>query len=91
MGICSPGPCLPSLCRQFVRLASGKALGGGYEKWALKTKVEIIRKGQSAAFVVNVSKIETGKTNDVPIEPDDYIYVPRAKMMKLRDSVARDR
>jgi len=74
-----------------ITLTNTIKLAGGFEKWALKTKVEIIRKGRNAAFVVNVARIEAGETNDISIEPDDYVYVPRVKTIRLRDSGAGGR
>jgi hypothetical protein len=50
-------------------------MAGGSVRWARKSRVEIIRKGQLPALVVDVSKIEMGQATDVTIGPDDYIYV----------------
>jgi protein involved in polysaccharide export with SLBB domain len=85
-GVKTPGR---FLYRAGITLTNAVSLAGGYDKLALKTKVEIIRKGQGAAFVVNVANIEAGKTNDFAIEPDDYVYVRRAKTIKLHDSDTR--
>ncbi|MEY4387581.1 MAG: hypothetical protein RLY20_2864 [Verrucomicrobiota bacterium] len=65
----------------------GKAIlgAGGFTEWAKKSKVQVVRApkpGQPAVepIIVDMEQVlEKGRADkDVPLEPEDYIIVPRA-------------
>ena len=70
-------------------LTASKAIlrAGGFNDWAKKTKVKVIRaaKPEGGAkqelFVDMKAVLEDGQTEkDVPLQPDDFIIVPRSKI-----------
>ena len=65
-----------------ITISNAIHTAGGFLGWARTNKVEIIRKGQTTAMVVDVSKIYLGQAADVLIEPDDYIRVQGPKVYK---------
>src|SRR5215469_5212141 len=56
-------------------------LAGGCTRLALKSKVQLIRAGELSARVVNFSQIEVGKTNDLILQPGDYVLVEQARTL----------
>ncbi len=64
-----------------LTLLRAVALAGGFTQWAKKDRVDILRqKGDKPLVVhVNASKIEKGKIDDVPLQPDDHVVVHARK------------
>jgi polysaccharide export outer membrane protein len=56
-------------------------LAGGFDQWAKKDKVDILReeKGGQKTLQVDATKIEKGKIPDVPLMPNDQIVVRERK------------
>lgn len=70
-------------------LTASKAIlrAGGFNDWAKKTKVRIVRAatpggGAKQEILVDMEAVlKEGKTEkDVPLQPDDFIIVPRSKI-----------
>lgn len=68
---------------------AGKAIlrAGGFNDWAKKSKVKVVRaaKGEGTAkeeILVDMEQVlDRGQTDkDVPVQPDDFIIVPRSKI-----------
>lgn len=68
--------------KESISIAQALTMAGGFTRDALKGKVRILRpiEGTSrrAAIEVDVKKIFEGKANDVPLLPNDILYVPRS-------------
>ncbi len=64
-----------------ITLLRAVALAGGFTQWAKKDRVDILREksGRPLVVHVNASKIERGKIDDVPLQPDDHIVVHARK------------
>lgn len=56
-------------------------LAGGFDQWAKKDKVDILReeRGGQTTLQVDATKIEKGKIPDVPLMPNDQIVVRERK------------
>lgn len=70
-------------------LTASKAIlrAGGFNDWAKKSKVKIIRAGKAEGgtkqeiYVDMEAVLQEGHTEkDVPLQPDDFIIVPRSKI-----------
>jgi protein involved in polysaccharide export with SLBB domain len=70
-------------------LTVGKAIlrAGGFNDWAKRSKVKVVRAaktegGAKEEIIVDMDAVlKEGKTeNDVPLQPDDFIIVPRSKI-----------
>ena len=66
-----------------VTLTKAIKLAGGCTRWALKNKVQLIRPGELSARDIDLTRIELGKTNDLRIEPGDYVLVKQAPRVYL--------
>ncbi len=68
--------------RESISIAQALAMSGGFSAEALKDKVRILRPvlntNRRAAIVVDVKRIFEGKDNDVPLLPNDIVYVPKS-------------
>ncbi len=68
--------------RESISLAQALTMSGGFTRDALKGKVTILRPvlgtNRRAAIDVDVKLIFEGKANDVPLLPNDILYVPRS-------------
>jgi polysaccharide biosynthesis/export protein len=59
------------------------ALAGGFTQWAKQDKIIILRKdspGEAKTLKVDANKIAKGKTEDVPLLPNDQIIVYERKL-----------
>lgn len=59
------------------------AKAGGFNEWAKKDKVIILRQtqnGETSTMKVDADRIEKGKDNDVPLLPNDHIVVDERKL-----------
>lgn len=68
------------LLSRNMTLLKAFAVAGGFGQFANRKQVELLRMGESGVeqrFVINVKDLESGEINDVPLEPDDTIIVPR--------------
>lgn len=56
-------------------------MAGGFDQWAKKDKVDILReeKGGQKTLQVDATKIEKGKIPDVPLMPNDQVVVRERK------------
>lgn len=56
-------------------------LAGGFTQWAKKSNVDILRQtgDKPQRIEVNASKIEKGKIDDVPLDPNDHVVVRARK------------
>lgn len=68
--------------RESMSIAQVLTMAGGFSRDALKGKVRILRPilgtTRRAAIEVDVKRIFEGKDNDVPLLPNDILYVPRS-------------
>lgn len=68
--------------RESISIAQALTMAGGFNRDALKGKVRILRPiigtNRRAAIDVDVKRIFEGKENDVPLLPNDILYVPRS-------------
>jgi polysaccharide export outer membrane protein len=68
--------------RESISIAQVLTMAGGMSREALKGKVRILRPilntNRRAAIEVDVARIFEGKDNDVPLLPNDILYVPRS-------------
>jgi polysaccharide export outer membrane protein len=68
--------------RDSVSIAQVLSLAGGFTKDSARGKVRILRPvlntNRRYAIVVDVKRIFDGKDNDVPLLPNDIVYVPRS-------------
>ncbi|HLG99542.1 MAG TPA: polysaccharide biosynthesis/export family protein [Bryobacteraceae bacterium] len=68
--------------RESISIAQVLTMAGGFSRDALKGKVRILRPivgtTRRAAIEVDVKRIFEGKDNDVPLLPNDILYVPRS-------------
>ena len=68
--------------RDSISIAQALTMAGGFNPNALKGKVTILRPvantTRRAAIHVDVQRILEGKDNDVPLLPNDILYVPRS-------------
>lgn len=68
--------------RESMSIAQVLTMAGGFNRDALKGKVRILRPilgtTRRAAIEVDVKRIFEGKDNDVPLLPNDILYVPRS-------------
>lgn len=57
-------------------------LAGGFTQWAKKDKVDILREGPQGSpkvITVDVTDVEKGKREDVPLLPNDHVVVKERK------------
>ncbi len=66
---------------QDMTLLRAITLAGGFSQWAKKGSVDILRQtgDKPKRIEVNASKIEKGKIDDVPLEPNDHVVVRARK------------
>ncbi len=68
--------------RESISVAQVLTMAGGFTRDAMRGKVRILRPIQGttrrAAIEVNVKRVFEGKDNDVPLLPNDILYVPRS-------------
>jgi len=68
--------------RESISIAQIITMAGGFSPDAMKGKVRILRPvlntNRRAAIDVDVKRIFEGKDNDVPLLPNDILYVPRS-------------
>jgi len=68
--------------RESISIAQVLAMAGGFNRDAMKGKVRILRPIEGttrrAAIEVDMKRILEGKDNDVPLLPNDILYVPRS-------------
>jgi polysaccharide export outer membrane protein len=68
--------------RESLSIAQALTMAGGFNRDALKGKVKILRPiigtNRRAAINVDVKAIFEGKGNDIPLLPNDILYVPRS-------------
>lgn len=68
--------------RDSISMAQALTMAGGFGRDANKTKVRILRPilntDRRAAIDVDVKRIFEGKDNDVPLLPNDMLYVTRS-------------
>ncbi len=68
--------------RESISVAQVLTMAGGPTRDALRGKVRILRPIQGttrrAAIEINVKRIFEGKDNDVPLLPNDILYIPRS-------------
>jgi|SRR5579864_6982 len=68
--------------RESVSIAQALTMAGGFGRDASRGKVRILRPilntDRRAAIDVDVNRILQGKENDVPLLPNDVLYVPRS-------------
>ena len=64
--------------QQEVNLLQVISLAGGFNDWAKKSKIKIIRQDGDVerTFQVNYKKVLKGKEPNIPIYPGDTIIVP---------------
>ena len=66
-----------------LTLLKAIALAGGFGDWANKDKVVILREksdGGTETIRVNAERIEKGKMDDIPLQPNDHIIVNERKL-----------
>ena len=66
-----------------VTITEAIKLAGGCDQRALKNKVQLIRNGESRARDVDVLQIESGKTNNIRLQPGDYVLVEQGRRLKM--------
>jgi polysaccharide export outer membrane protein len=68
--------------RDSVSILQALTQGGGFTKDAARGKVRILRPilntNRRAAIEIDVKRVLEGKDNDVPLLPNDVLYVPRS-------------
>lgn len=68
--------------RESISVAQVLAMAGGFNRDAMRGKVRILRPIEGttrrAAIEINVKRIFEGKDNDVPLLPNDILYIPRS-------------
>jgi protein involved in polysaccharide export with SLBB domain len=68
--------------RESISIAQVLSLAGGFTKDSARGKVRILRPvlntNRRYAIEVDVKRIFDGKDNDVPLLPNDIVYVPRS-------------
>jgi len=68
--------------RESISIAQAITMAGGFNRDALRGKVRILRPimntNRRAAIYVDVKRIFEGKDNDVPLLPNDILYIPRS-------------
>ena len=68
--------------RESISIAQVLTMAGGFNRDAMRGKVRILRPIEGttrrAAIEVDVKRIFEGKDNDVPLLPNDILYVPRS-------------
>src|SRR5207249_105015 len=79
-GVLNPGR---FVYHEGITITNAIRLAGGFSMRAGTNQVELIRNGQNRALDVDVSKIETGQATNVTIKPDDYVYVPGPRVLRL--------
>ena len=79
-GVLNPGR---FVYHEGITITNALRLAGGFSMRAGTNQVELIRNGQNRALDVDVSKIETGQATNVTIKPDDYVYVPGPRVLRL--------
>jgi polysaccharide export outer membrane protein len=73
---------IPLLDQQSISVTQALTTAGGFTPNASRGKVRILRPvvgtSKRAEIEVNLNRIYEGKDNDVPLLPNDVLYVPRA-------------
>jgi polysaccharide biosynthesis/export protein len=68
--------------RDSISIAQALTLAGGFTKDSARGKVRILRPilntNRRAAIEVDLKRVFEGKDNDVPLLPNDIVYVPRS-------------
>jgi polysaccharide biosynthesis/export protein len=68
--------------RESITIAQALSMAGGFTRDAAKGKVRILRPvlgtNRRAVIEVDVKRIFDGKDNDIPLLPNDILYVPRS-------------
>jgi polysaccharide export outer membrane protein len=68
--------------RESISIAQVLTMAGGFNRDALRGKVRILRPIEGttrrAAIEVDLKRILEGKENDIPLLPNDIVYVPRS-------------
>lgn len=65
-----------------LTLLRAVTLAGGFTQWAKKDKVDILRdtpQGAPKVITVDVTEVEKGKREDVPLLPNDHVVVKERK------------
>ena len=68
--------------RESISIVQALAMSGGFGPDALKDKVRILRPvlntNRRAVIMVDVKKVFDGKENDVPLLPNDVVFIPHS-------------
>ena len=68
--------------RESVSIVQALAMSGGFGPDAVKDKVRILRPvlntNRRAVIVVDVKRVLDGKENDIPLLPNDVVYIPHS-------------
>jgi polysaccharide export outer membrane protein len=68
--------------RESISIAQALAMSGGFGPDAVKDKVRILRPvlntNRRAVIEVDVRRIFEGKENDIPLLPNDIVYIPHS-------------
>jgi polysaccharide export outer membrane protein len=68
--------------RESISLAQALTLSGGFTRDANRSKVRILRQvantSRRAEIEVNVKRLFEGKDEDIPLLPNDVLYIPRS-------------
>ena len=64
-----------------LTLLQAITLAGGFDQWAKKDPVDVLRNvdGKAAVIHVDVGRIERGKDRDFPLQPNDQVVVRERK------------
>lgn len=78
--------------RESISIAQVLTMSGGFTRDALRGRVRILRPIEGttrrAAIEVNVKRIFEGKDNDIPLLPNDIVYVPRSYLRLIGTTTA---
>ncbi|MCS6816733.1 MAG: polysaccharide export protein [Blastocatellia bacterium] len=73
--------------RGDMTLTKAIALAGGLRPHSQKNKVTILRhvpgRGERVEIVVDLDKVERDQVKDVPLEPNDIVFVPSSSMRNV--------
>jgi protein involved in polysaccharide export with SLBB domain len=78
--------------RESISLTQAIALSGGWQRGAKPTKARLLRPvmdtSRRAEIPIDLEKVFAGKANDIPLMPNDVLFVPRASRRELWGRVA---
>jgi polysaccharide export outer membrane protein len=79
--------------RDSISIVQALTLAGGFTRDAAKGKVRILRPilntNRRYAIEVDLNRVFDGKDNDVPLLPNDVVYVPRSYARQIWQSVSQ--